>query len=907
MEVSPFPISVYSSSRCLYLVGKLPKHRKNREGLPLYEIIEVSSRGNKRAGEEKEKEIKSVSPVLNLHQHDQVYTRNEATEYIKADAGGGGNGASCVYDRVYCIFGFVPLMLTYQMICVTGVDVVATIHGHDIYSARCTSLVQVPMCQSTIDMAQRTTDVNQKVFQEQQYEVDDKYKSLLAAVVDLSHSGASSGGTGSGMGWYFSYTYDLTSSLQRQQQISSSLGLNNIQYRFLWNAYSSDPLRQLASRSRSKASSAEECVCSWFVPFIQGFVSQKTSEVPQVASVSSTTVMGPDQQQSSAPLLIKCTLVARRSCHFAGARYLRRGIDNKGNCANEVETEQIISVRSCVPAFVPISARGKETQKQQMQYQYHTSSIVLLRASVPLYWHNIDLLSLQPGIEIEKENVKDVGTLESYVPSRRHFQDLQKRYCTPQAQSSPGAIHILNLIKLKGSKREIILGRGFRNMLQYLVPDIVFSHAEKVVDKKNATADGKAAKAIKTLEEIENDIFTDISSLDGGSCASSDSDTDTELGGVELTEADNLQQQASARWLTYQAFDLLSYHDAEEEIPSDGSPREGSLGMGADSRRPTSKRTSTVLHPFINRAILNDIKDKSQKVGSPSLPMFNVLDGYSRTCLSETLHFVVAINVDCANDAILSSNILQLQRGIFRANCVDCLDRTNIAQFTYAKEALPLQCESLGVSLSPTDLANFNLALMDMWTRHGNFLALQYGGSDAMHMLSVENAPLSGAYGAESEADSSADKIIRQTFALTGGIKNILVAANRYVANVSSDYAKQQGIDLLHGAFVPVALPRNMLQPAALWDMKIQPECVRSGYKGNVFSYEDVNVEYSAADATLSDSEYKRHQAGRITFERTPKGDFSTFPARRTGCDPPVDDESWGELINLALGKGYFW
>ncbi len=35
-------------------------------------------------------------------------------------------------------------------------------------------------------------------------------------------------------------------------------------------------------------------------------------------------------------------LIARRSRYFAGARYLKRGVNDEGNVANEVETEQIV-------------------------------------------------------------------------------------------------------------------------------------------------------------------------------------------------------------------------------------------------------------------------------------------------------------------------------------------------------------------------------------------------------------------------------------------------------------------------------------------------------------------------------------------------------------------------------------
>ena len=43
-----------------------------------------------------------------------------------------------------------------------------------------------------------------------------------------------------------------------------------------------------------------------------------------------------------------------------------------------------------------------------------------------------------------------------------------------------------------------------------------------------------------------------------------------------------------------------------------------------------------------------------------------------------------------------------LQCGVLRTNCVDCLDRTNVAQFCYARLCLVAQCRALGIELSAT-------------------------------------------------------------------------------------------------------------------------------------------------------------------------------------------------------------
>ena len=60
----------------------------------------------------------------------------------------------------------------------------------------------------------------------------------------------------------------------------------------------------------------------WITPIIHGYFAQRTLVLHNRK--------------------LRMTLVARRSRHFAGPRYLRRGADIQGRVANEVETEQIV-------------------------------------------------------------------------------------------------------------------------------------------------------------------------------------------------------------------------------------------------------------------------------------------------------------------------------------------------------------------------------------------------------------------------------------------------------------------------------------------------------------------------------------------------------------------------------------
>lgn len=73
------------------------------------------------------------------------------------------------------------------------------------------------------------------------------------------------------------------------------------------------------------------------------------------------------------------------------------------------------------------------------------------------------------------------------------------------------------------------------------------------------------------------------------------------------------------------------------------------------------------------------------------------------------------------------------QKGVLRTNCIDCLDRTNVAQYCYGLAALGHQLHELGYINVKTIGLDDPLAdeLMRFYETMGDTLALQYGGSAA--------------------------------------------------------------------------------------------------------------------------------------------------------------------------------
>lgn len=132
----------------------------------------------------------------------------------------------------------------------------------------------------------------------------------------------------------------------------------------------------------------------------------------------------------------------------------------------------------------------------------------------------------------------------------------------------------------------------------------------------------------------------------------------------------------------------------------------------------------------------------------------------------------------------MDNNDITYQTGIIRTNCVDCLDRTNTAQFAMGRAALAYQLHKMGFLKSPPRLefdSDCVTMLESLYEIHGDTLALQYGGSQLVHRI----------------------KTYRKTAAWTTAGSDFMQNLSRYYSNTFSDQEKQQSINLFLGHFVP--------------------------------------------------------------------------------------------------------
>lgn len=129
-----------------------------------------------------------------------------------------------------------------------------------------------------------------------------------------------------------------------------------------------------------------------------------------------------------------------------------------------------------------------------------------------------------------------------------------------------------------------------------------------------------------------------------------------------------------------------------------------------------------------------------------------------------------------------AEDILLEQNGIVRANCIDCLDRTNVTQSYLAWKSLKSQLQRMG-PFSSSECISTHIDIYELfrilWAEHGDEISLEYAGTHALKGDLVR-------YG-------------RQT--VSGLIKDGMSALSRYYLNNFQDGIRQDALDLISGRY----------------------------------------------------------------------------------------------------------
>lgn len=279
---------------------------------------------------------------------------------------------------------------------------------------------------------------------------------------------------GSSRSFFFSYDYDITRNLANQKHFhGSEVPLyKDVEPLFFWNRNVIQPF-------------IDGGQTSFILPLMQGFVGQRSFTVdknpvfPQREEDPSTvgvemkeipseghqtlpeprnssnannaqdeTVEGIKSSASDALLegvdtlpnhsvatagtrTFLMTLISRRSVKRAGLRYLRRGVDEDGNTANGVETEQILSSSDWPPNF-------------------KSYSFVQVRGSIPLFFSQSPYsFKPVPHLQLSPE--------ANFRAFKLHFSNLAARY---------GSLQVVSLVEKHGV--EAIVGEEYEKTMTRL-------------------------------------------------------------------------------------------------------------------------------------------------------------------------------------------------------------------------------------------------------------------------------------------------------------------------------------------------------------------------------------------------------------------------------------------------------
>lgn len=234
---------------------------------------------------------------------------------------------------------------------------------------------------------------------------------------------------------YFSYSFDITNSFQRQAQIDPTLPLwKRADDRFFWNKFVQSDLINFRNSGSRHQLGQQPGADPYILPIMFGML-----EIVSTAIKTTSLTM---------------VLITRRSRHRAGTRYFSRGIDEEGNVSNFNETEQVIILNDSAGNLGGFAggadmqngkfggSGGKETQ---------IMSYVQTRGSVPVYWAEVNTLHYTPKLQVRG--------VEAAVPAAKaHFREQIRLY---------GDNYLVNLVNQKG--REQRVKEAYEQMVKLLV------------------------------------------------------------------------------------------------------------------------------------------------------------------------------------------------------------------------------------------------------------------------------------------------------------------------------------------------------------------------------------------------------------------------------------------------------
>ncbi|XP_038045460.1 phosphatidylinositide phosphatase SAC2-like [Patiria miniata] len=206
------------------------------------------------------------------------------------------------------------------------------------------------------------------------------------------------------------------------------------------------------------------------------------------------------------------------------------------------------------------------------------------------------------------------------------------------------------------------------------------------------------------------------------------------------------------------------------------------------------------------------------------------------------------------------------QRNVFRVNCMDCLDRTNVVQTAVARAVLSMQLRKLGILLPDQRLPRIiRQTYQDMWASNGDIISRQYAGT----------AALKGDYTRTGERK------------ISGMMKDGYHSANRYLQNQFKDAYKQVTIDLMLGN-------EELLEDlSVITEQKVSDEEAAEEVWSNVKEENIAQLTQHCLKLLVPKHEVKHYIRGWVLINCDP-------------IDPDDSDDDDRDVILLITEKAYY-
>eukprot|EP01137_Pigoraptor_chileana_P014257 Opistho-2@4976 len=222
------------------------------------------------------------------------------------------------------IIGIIRLLGGPYLIIVTKRKKVGRVYGADVWKATETEVI--PFARHTRHLTE-AEDTEERM-----------YLSMLNSVLGSD-------------AFYYSYSYDLTHSMQRihgsDERFKQASISDRADHRFYWNRHLQDDFSSIPELK------------NFVLPVMHGFVSINPCAIKNKP--------------------FDFIIITRRSCLRQGTRFNARGIDEFGNVANFAETEQIVHHNGVYTSYVQI------------------------RGSIPLFWTQLPNIKYKPSVRVDSQ------------------------------------------------------------------------------------------------------------------------------------------------------------------------------------------------------------------------------------------------------------------------------------------------------------------------------------------------------------------------------------------------------------------------------------------------------------------------------------------------------------------------